>query len=160
MNIDFNAIYEILAPYLGSTGIATAIISTLILVLKASASIKSFSSSFKNTNKMIEDGIKKVIPEQMYVKIEGVAKEEFAKMRAQLEQDVNDKWLSQIKANTDLMQAIAMALCSMKAIPDSQKEIISNMLDVKPQTTEALVIDIIPQEEIKKVSKKQKIVIE
>lgn len=160
--MDFNALYEVLAPYLGATGIGTLIVSALTVLFKCSGAIKTFIGSFKNTTKMIEDGIKKVIPEQLYVKIEGVAKEEFSKMRTQLENDVNEKWLKQIKANTELMQAMALAMCSMKAIPDSQKELLANFLEIKPETTEALVIDLLPEETNSTSVKKeiQKIIIE
>ena len=144
--MDFNAVYEIVAPYLGSTGIATAIVSVLVLVLKASTSIKNFTNAFKSTNKLIEDSVKKVIPQHLYVKIQGVAKEEFAKMKVELLESVNEKWVKQINANTELMQAMALALCSMKAIPDSQKEIIANLIDVKPERTDELVIELLPEE--------------
>ncbi len=144
--MDFNAVYEIVAPYLGSTGIATAIVSILVLVLKASTSIKNFTNAFKSTNKLIEDSVKKVIPQHLYVKIQGVAKEEFAKMKVELLESVNEKWVKQINANTELMQAMALALCSMKAIPDSQKEIIANLIDVKPERTDELVIELLPEE--------------
>ena len=157
--MDFNALYEIVAPYLGSTGIASAILGTLVLVLKASTSIKQFTASFKNTNKMIQEEIKKVIPQQMYVKIEGVAKEEFAKMRAELEKSVDEKWVKQIKTNTELMQAMALAMCSMKAIPDSQKELLAKFLEIQPETTEALIIDLLPEETSTK-KENQKIIIE
>ena len=156
--MDFNAVYEILAPYLGGTGIATMIVGALVGFLKLSSAIKNFTNSFKGTSKLIEDGIKKVIPEHLYVKIEGVAKEEFAKMKAEIEKTVDEKWLKQIKQNTELMQAIALALSSMKAIPDSQKKLLAKYLDIKPETTEALVIDLIATEE--KPKKVEKILID
>jgi hypothetical protein len=151
--MDFNTLYEIVAPYLGSTGMATTVVLAITLFFKLSSSIKNFADSFKSTNKLIEDGIKKVIPETMYVKIEGVAKEEFAKMKAELTKEVDTKWLNQIKQNTELMQAMALAMCSMKAIPDSQKELLAKFLEIKPETTEALIVDLMPtvESETKKV---------
>ena len=151
--MDFNVIYETLAPYLGSTGIASLICGALVIVFKLSGAIKEFKDKFASTNKLIEDGIKKVIPETMYVKIEGVAKEEFAKMKAELVKEVDTKWINQIKTNTELMQAMALAMCSMKAIPDSQKELLAKYLEIKPETTEALVVELVPtvETETKKV---------
>ena len=99
----------------------------------------------------------KVIPQNLYVKIEGVAKEEFAKMKAELVKEVNTKWLDQIKTNTELMQAMALAMCSMKAIPDSQKELLAKYLEIKPETTEALVVELMPTVETE--TKKAKAVI-
>ena len=144
--MDFNALYEVLAPYLGATGIGTLIVGALTIFFKCWGAIKTFIGSFKDTSKMIEDGIKKVIPNQMYVKIETVAKNEFAKMKAELLQTVDEKWVKQIKVNTELMQAMALAMCSMKAIPDSQKELLAKFLEIKPETIETLVIDLLPEE--------------
>ena len=151
--MDFNALYEVLAPYLGSTGIASLIGGAAVVVFKLSSAIKEFKDKFTSTNKLIEDGIKKVIPENLYVKIEGVAKEEFAKMKTELTKEVDTKWLNQIKTNTELMQAMALAMCSMKAIPDSQKELLAKYLEIKPETTEALVVELMPtvETETKKV---------
>ena len=112
----------------------------------------------KDTSKMIEESIKKVIPNTMYVRVEGVAKKEFAKMKTELLSVVEDKWVNQITENTELMKAIALALSSMKAVPDSSKKVLASYLEIKPKTTEALVIDLIPQEEAKE--EKTKIVIE
>lgn len=157
--MDFNTIYEVVAPYLGATGVGTIIVSALLMFFKLSGAVKSFINSFKNTNKLIEDGIKKVIPETLYVKVEGVAKEEFAKMKAELAKEVDSKWLNQIKLNTELMQAMALAMCSMKAIPDSQKELLAKYLEIKPETTEALVVELLPTNEVE-TKKAEKILIE
>lgn len=160
--MDFNTLYEIVAPYLGATGVGTLIVGALTIFFKCWGAIKTFIGSFKDTSKMIEDSIKKVIPNQMYVKIETVAKTEFAKMRTELLSTVEEKWVNQITENTELMKAIALALSSMKAIPDSQKKILAGYLEIKPKTTEALIIDLLPEETNSTSDKKetQKIIIE
>lgn len=157
--MDFNALYEILAPYIGATGIGTLIVSAFAILVKCSGAIKTFINSFKDTNDMIAENIKKVIPSQLYVKIENVAKSEFAKMKTELLNTVEEKWIEQMKSNTEVIMAIASAMCSMKAVPDSQKELLSQYLNIEPKTTDALVVDIIPNEEIKK-SENKKFIIE
>ena len=144
--MNFNVIFETLAPYLGTTTIGGTIIALVVAFVKIFASAKSLNGSIANIDKMITEGIKKVIPEKLYVKVEGVAKEEFAKMKAELLDAVDKNYLNAIKENTEVVKAVALALSSMKAIPDSQKEILAKYTETKPETTEALVVELVPVE--------------
>lgn len=145
--MDFNVILDVANPYLATGGILGSIGLILGIVAHASKTINNINSVFSNTSKKIEGSVKKVIPQTLYVKVEGVAREEFAKMRAELEKSVDKRCMEEIRKNTELVQAMALAMTSMKAIPDSQKELLAKHLEIKPETTEALVIDLISTEE-------------
>ena len=44
--MDFNTIYEVVAPYLGATGVGTIIVSALLMFFKLSGAVKSFINSW------------------------------------------------------------------------------------------------------------------
>ena len=149
--MDFNAIYQAIVPYLGTGAIATTIVTILALAFKVLKITKEAKSTFSNTHAESIAAFKKAIPESLYVSLESITKSELSKIITKIEEAVENKFLSQIKANTELTQAIASALVSLKAIPDSAKVKIAELLDIpEVETTESLKIDLLPVEETEK----------
>ena len=101
-------------------------------------------TSWNETENEALKAFKQAIPKELYVNIESLAKQEFEKIVTEIKAIVDEKFLSQIKANTELMEAMAQALCSMKSIPDSHKKAISKLLEIKPETTESLKVELLP----------------
>lgn len=142
--MDFNTIYEAIKPYIGTGAFASAFITIISLAIKFASVIKDIRNKYKDTENEALKAFKQAIPNELYVKVESLAKTEFAKIVAEINAIVDEKFLAQIKENTELMQAIAQALCSMKTIPDSHKKQIGKLLEIKPETTESLKVDLLP----------------
>ena len=148
--MDFNSIYEAIVPYLGTGAIAGAIITILGLAIKVLGFIKEAKGLFENTQNEAINAFKKALPKELYISVETLVKGELEKITTQIVGAVNDNWLKQIKDNTQLVQAIASALVTMRNIPDSSKLKIAELLDIKEvETTESLKVDLIPIEEEK-----------
>ena len=161
--MDFNAIYEAIAPYLGTGTIASGIIAIISLALYAVKKIKEIKEAFSSTESEMLKAFKKAIPESLYVSIESLAQKELSKINDEIKLIVDEKFLSQIKANTELVNAMAKALVSMKAVPDSIKNEISEKLlsDNKAiTTTESLKVDLLPENKKVEVVKEEKILID
>lgn len=150
--MDFNAIYEVIAPYLSVSAISTALVGILAIVIKLSSLIKSARATFSSTHNEAVEAFKKALPKELSISLEVLARTELEKIKAEFTTAVEEKFIKQIKENTLLVQEIAKALCSLKALPDSIKNEIAEMLDIeKPETTESLKVELIPTED-KKVS--------
>lgn len=146
--MDFNAIYEVVKPYLGTGAIASGIITVIVMALKAVKVIKEVKASFISTESEAIKAFKKAIPESLYISVESLTKAELAKIKEETVKLIDERFLKQIKANTELTEAIAAALVSMKAIPDSAKEKITGLLELKePKTTESLKVELLPTDE-------------
>lgn len=152
--MDFNTIYEAVKPYLGTGAIAGAIVTILGLVVKVLGFIKESKSLFESTQNEAINAFKKALPKELYISIETLAKTELNKITESIVSIVNDKVLGQIKANTELTQAIASALVTMRNIPDSAKVKIAELLEIKEvETTESLKVELLTIDE--KTEKKE-----
>ena len=151
--MDFNAFYESIKNYLDLGTIATVIVSILSIVAYLTKSVKNIKDSFSRTENEALKAFKAAIPKELYVSIESIAKKELAKITDEIKDIVDDKFLSQIKANTELTQAIAKALATMKSIPDSHKEDIAKLLEIgEIKTTGSLKVELMPEENVESVN--------
>lgn len=159
--MDFNTIYETIKPYLGTGAIASAIITVLALAVKVLGVIKDIKKTYANTENEALNAFKKAIPNELYVSIEKLAKDELNKILDKVKEVVDEQFLTQIKANTELTQAIANALITMKTIPDSAKKKIAELLEIKEvKTTESLKVELLTGETETKVLKKEEVLID
>lgn len=148
--MDWDTIYEAIAPYLGTTTIATGLIAVFAAIIKFVSFMKQAKAALSNTESEAVKAFKKAIPETMYLQIEALTKQELGAITEHFKQMIDEKFLSQIKANTELTQAVAKALMSLKALPDSTKEEIGKLLNVKPSdTVQAMKVELLPIEEDK-----------
>lgn len=116
--------------------------------------MKQAKAALSNTESEAVKAFKKAIPETMYLQIEALTKQELGAITEHFKQMIDEKFLSQIKANTELTQAVAKALMSLKALPDSTKEEIGKLLNVKPSdTVQAMKVELLPIAEEKKTEK-------
>lgn len=148
--MDFNALFAEISAYLGAGGLATAIVALITLGCKFGKVIKDVRKEFKATHSDAINAFKQAIPKELYISIESLAKGEFEKIKNDLIKEFKETIIEPIKANTELTQAIAEALMANKAIPDSVKTKIADMLKVEePETVEALKVEMLPIEEKK-----------
>lgn len=165
--MDFNTIFELAMPYVGTTGIAGIIIIIAIIIIKcrslmskAEKEIKEFIKDTKtkwdNTENEALKAFKSALPKDLFINIESIAKQELSAIKNEIWTAIDERWLGQITKNTELVQAIATALLSNKTIPDSDKENIAGLLDLeKVKTTKSLKVELAPVEiETEKVENK------
>lgn len=160
--MDFNTLYEIISPYIGTSGIALVAIGIIWFLLSAKKTLNSLGISFSNTENEVIKAFKKALPKELYVSIEALTKKELGKIIDKIETLVNDKFLNQIRENTEIIKAVALALVSIKSIPDSTKIQIIDLLDSKEkvETTESLKVDLnsIEKEDMTKENVKSEVI--
>ncbi len=157
--MDFNTIYELVAPYLGTTGIAGIIIAVLTLYVKGSKILSKGDKAIGNfikdlqarwdtsENEMLK-AFKSALPSDIFINIESIARKELSAISGDILGAINEKIFDQIKNNTELMKAIAKALLDNKTIPDSDKNAIAELLDINnSNTTKGLKVELLPIEE-------------
>jgi hypothetical protein len=157
--MDFNTIYELVAPYLGTTGIAGIIITILMVVIKCRSVMKKsekaindfildIKSRWNNTENEALKAFKSALPKDLFINIETLAKSELSAIKEDIWNAIDEKWLGQITKNTELTQAIATALLDNKTITDSDKVAIAGLLNKSDaNTTKSLKVELLPIEE-------------
>lgn len=170
--MDFNAIYELVAPYLGTTGIAGIIIAVLTLYIKGrkvlnkgdneiSKFIKDLQNKWDNTENEMLKAFKSALPSDLFINIESIAKKELSAIKEDIWTAIDEKWLGQISKNTELVQAIAKALLDNKTIPDSDKKDIADLLKIEnSNTTKGLKVELLPVEEKSEEKTETKVLID
>lgn len=145
--MDWNTIYNAVSPYLGTTTITAGIIAVLTVIIKAISFLKQARAALASTESEAVKAFKKAIPESLYVQVETLTKKELGAITEHIKELVDENFLAQIKANTELTQAVAKALMSLKAMPDSTKEELGKLLELKPtDTAEAMKVELLPSE--------------
>lgn len=84
MNIDFNAIYEAVAPYVGTGAIGTVILGFLVLVLKILKLGKEAKGLFSSVHSESIEILKKAFPEQIIVSVEPIVKTQIEKLKNEI----------------------------------------------------------------------------
>lgn len=142
--MDFNTIYAQVAPYVGTAGIAGLIVTVITVLVRLKQLFTKSGLSLKELESNVTNAFKQALPENLYIEIEAITKNELQSIVANIKTVVDEKFLKQIKENTELMQAMAKALMSMKSIPDSAKEEIGKMLELPvTDTAKAMKVELI-----------------
>lgn len=145
--MDFNSIYQAVAPYLGTGVIGTALVGLIGIFCKGIKAFKEMKSTFKDTNAEAIDRFRKALPNELTVSLETITKQEFSKIRAEIAADIKEQFIEPIKANTELCRAMAEALAVSKLTPDAYKEKIKEMLDLpEVETTNSLKVELNTEE--------------
>lgn len=152
--MDFNTIYAQVAPYLGTAGIAGLIVTVITVLVRLKQLFTKSGLSLKELESNVTNAFKQALPENLYIEIEAITKNELQSIVENIKTVVDEKFLKQIKENTELMQAMAKALMSMKSIPDSAKEEIGKMLELPvADTAKAMKVELIKPTITKKEEK-------
>lgn len=145
--MDFNSIYQAVAPYLGTGVIGTALVGLISIFYKGIKAFKEMKSTFKDTNAEAIERFRKALPSELTVSLETITKQEFSKIRAEIAADIKEQFIEPIKANTELCRAMAEALAVSKLTPDAYKEKIKEMLDLpEVETTNSLKVELNTEE--------------
>lgn len=145
--MDFNSIYQAVAPYLGTGVIGTALVGLIGIFCKGIKAFKEMKSTFKDTNAEAIDRFRKALPNELTVSLETITKQEFSKIRAEIAADIKEQFIEPIKSNTELCRAMAEALAVSKLTPDAYKEKIKEMLDLpEVETTNSLKVELNTEE--------------
>lgn len=113
--MDFNSIYQAVAPYLGTGVIGTALVGLIGIFCKGIKAFKEMKSTFKDTNAEAIDRFRKALPSELTVSLETITKQEFSKIRAEIAADIKEQFIEPIKANTELCRAMAEALAYLNS---------------------------------------------
>ena len=145
--MDFNSIYQAVAPYLGTGVIGTALVGLIGIFCKGIKAFKEMKNTFKDTNAEAIDRFRKALPSELTVSLETITKQEFSKIRAEIAADIKEQFIEPIKSNTELCRAMAEALAVSKLTPDAYKEKIKEMLDLpEVETTNSLKVELNTEE--------------
>lgn len=145
--MDFNSIYQAVAPYLGTGVIGTALVGLISIFCKGIKAFKEMKSTFKDTNAEAIERFRKALPSELTVSLETITKQEFSKIRAEIAADIKEQFIDPIKSNTELCRAMAEALAVSKLTPDAYKEKIKEMLDLpEVETTNSLKVELNTEE--------------
>lgn len=141
--MDFSEIYEIISPYVGTSSIAMAIIALIGFFFKAINTFKEMRSTFVDTNKEAIDRFKKALPDDLVISLEALTKAELSKIIDQIRETIAKEFIEPIKANDDLIKAMAEALAVSKLTPDEYKERIKTLLELpEVETTNSLKVEL------------------
>lgn len=145
--MDFNSIYQAVAPYLGTGVISASLVGLIGIFCKGIKAFKEMKSTFKDTNAEAIERFRKALPSELTVSLETITKQEFSKIRAEIAADIKEQFIEPIKANTELCRAMAEALAVSKLTPDAYKEKIKEMLDLpEVETTNSLKVELNTEE--------------
>lgn len=141
--MDFNSIYQAIAPYLGTGVIGTALVGLIGIFCKGIKAFKEMRSTFKDTNAEAIERFTKALPKDLTVSLETITKQEFSKIKTEIATEIKEQFIEPIKANTELVRAMAEALAISKLTPDAYKEKIKEMLDLpEVETTNSLKVEL------------------
>lgn len=158
-NIDFNTVYELASPYLGTSSIAILIIGIIYIFIKYKNVVKKLDNIFSEVAASIKSkfseiesealkAFKAALPEDLSINIEALTKQEIAAIKEYFISAINENWLKQITTNSELTKAMANALLAIKSIPDSSKKEIAEILKLQNvQTTDKLKVELLPVEQ-------------
>ena len=145
--MDFNSIYQAVAPYLGTGVIGTALVGLIGIFCKGIKAFKEMKNTFKDTNAEAIDRFRTALPSELTVSLETITKQEFSKIRAEIAADIKEQFIEPIKSNTELCRAMAEALAVSKLTPDAYKEKIKEMLNLpEVETTNSLKVELNTEE--------------
>lgn len=141
--MDFTAIYETIAPYIGTSSIALGLITLIGFFFKGINTFKEMKKTFTDTNAEAIDRLKASLPESLVVSLETLTKQELSKIIEQIRETVEKEFIEPIKANDELIKAMAEALALSKLTPDEYKVKIKELLDLpEVETTNSLKVEL------------------
>lgn len=131
--MDFNAIWELIAPYVNIGTVATVIGVIIGIIVK----VKSMMNDIK-TNSDVTKLFQKALPSELVVSIKKLTETEMEALGA----NIREYCKTSIDTNTALLKELAKAMCAIKSVPDAIKEEISHYLsDYQPETTESIKLE-------------------
>lgn len=141
--MDFSTIYATIAPYIGTGAIATGLVTLVGFFFKGINTFKEMKKTFKDTNAEAIDRLKAALPSDLTITLETITKQELSKIIEQIRETVKKELIEPIKANDDLIQAMAEALAVSKLTPDNYKEKIKELLALPGvETTNSLKVEL------------------
>lgn len=141
--MDFTTIYNTIAPYIGTGSIAVGLLTLIGFFFKGINTFKEMRKTFTDTNAEAINRLKASLPETLTVSLETITKQELSKIIEQVRETVKNEFIEPIKANDELIKAMAEALAVSKLTTDEYKEKIKNLLDLpEVETTNSLKVEI------------------
>lgn len=146
--MDFNSIYETVKPYIGTGAIGTILVAIIGLFTSGIKTFKQMKSTFSDTNKEAIDRFTKALPSSLTVSLQSITKQELAKIKTELTENLKTEFIEPLQKNTELVEVLAEAIAQSKLTPDEYKEKIAELLKLKDvSTTNSLKVELVADEE-------------
>jgi hypothetical protein len=159
--MDFTQIWASISPYVSAGAIGTVVTATIGVVVKVVGAVKSAKTQLSETKQLAVDLFKTALPKDLTISIKKLAQDELKSLTASVTELINKQVIEPVKANTELQQAIAKALISLRSIPETLRTEISALINepTAVMTTESIKLEMNTElqaeaETLKTVSKK------
>lgn len=151
--MEFNEIWNTVAPYVGSGSFVAAVGVVIGIVVKILYVIRDIKNSAD-----IQNLFKQALPKDLTVSVTALAKSEIDKLTA----EIKGEFIAAIKENTVLVADVAKAVASLRSVPDTCKENIAKHCEgIQTNTVESIKLEMSPElVEVKKETVNKPISIE
>ena len=151
--MEFNEIWNTVAPYVGSGSFVAAVGVVIGIVVKILHVIRDIKNSAD-----IQNLFKQALPKDLTVSVTALAKSEIDKLTA----EIKGEFIAAIKENTVLVADVAKAVASLRSVPETCKENIAKHCEgIQTNTVESIKLEMSPElVEVKKETVNKPISIE
>lgn len=151
--MEFNEIWNTVAPYIGSGAFLSAVGVVIGIVVKILHVIRDIKNSAD-----IQNLFKQALPKDLTVSVTALTKNEIDKLTA----EIREIFIAAIKENTVLVSDVAKAVASLRSVPDIYKqEIAKHCEGIQTNTVESIKLEMSPElVEVKKETVNKPISIE
>jgi len=133
--MDFTQIWASISPYVSAGAIGTVVTATIGIVVKVVGAVKSAKTQLSETKSLAIELFKTALPKDLTLSIKKLAQDELTSLTASVTELINKQVIEPVKANTELQQAIAKALISLRSIPETLRTEISALINEPTITT-------------------------
>jgi len=142
--MDFTQIWASISPYVSAGAIGTVITATIGIVVKVVGAVKSTKTQLSETKLLAIELFKTALPKDLTLSIKKLAQDELTSLTASVTELINEQVIEPVKANTELQQAIAKALISLRSIPETLRTEISALINepTAVTTTESIKLEL------------------
>jgi len=127
--MDFTQIWASISPYVSAGAIGTVITATIGIVVKVVAAVKNAKTQLVETKAMAIELFKTALPKDLTISIQKLAKNELESLTSQVTQIINEQIIEPVRANTELTQALAKAVASLRSVPENLRTEIAALVN-------------------------------
>lgn len=151
--MEFNEIWNTVAPYVGSGSFVAAVGVIIGIVVKILSVIREIRN-----NADVQTLFKQALPKDLTVSVSKLTQSEMDKLTA----EIKGVFIAAIKENTVLLADVAKAVASLRSVPETCKQDIAKHCEgVQTNTTETIKLEMSPElVEVKKETVNKPISIE
>jgi len=127
--MDFTQIWASISPYVSAGAIGTVVTATIGIVVKVVEAVKSAKTQLVETKALAIDLFKTALPKDLTISIEKLAKTQLQSLTTEVTQIINEQIIEPVRANTELTQALAKAIASLRSVPENLRTEIATLVN-------------------------------